>query len=89
MSSYLHYDYKEVKMKIRNLNILFCFRCGWKWIPRKNEIRQCPKCKSAYWDIPKHIKSSIDKNETINNEEHKENKIKLLKQITKQEMNVQ
>ena len=29
-----------------------CERCGHEWIPRK-EPRQCPKCKSAYWDVPK------------------------------------
>ena len=29
-----------------------CERCGHEWIPRKKP-RQCPKCKSAYWDVPK------------------------------------
>lgn len=32
---------------------LVCKRCGHRWIPRKDEIRICPKCKSAYWDIDK------------------------------------
>lgn len=31
----------------------WCNRCGHKWIPRKKNPRICPKCKSAYWDIPK------------------------------------
>ena len=32
---------------------LSCKRCGYKWIPRKVEIRICPKCKSPYWDREK------------------------------------
>jgi predicted Zn-ribbon and HTH transcriptional regulator len=32
------------------LAFLQCKRCGHKWIPRKEDIRQCPKCKSAFWD---------------------------------------
>jgi len=34
---------------------LHCMRCNWDWIPRKkvSEIRQCPKCKTAYWQEPK------------------------------------
>ena len=28
-----------------------CKRCGWRWFPRKDEVRQCPKCKSAWWDV--------------------------------------
>lgn len=30
-----------------------CERCGHEWIPRKNKIRVCPKCKSPYWDVKK------------------------------------
>ena len=41
-------------MKI-NLNKfqIECKRCGHRWIPRKVEIRICPKCKSPYWDKDK------------------------------------
>ena len=35
------------KLKIK------CERCDYKWIPRKEDVRVCPKCKSAYWDVPK------------------------------------
>lgn len=31
--------------------LLFCKRCKHQWIPRKQEIRICPKCKTAYWDV--------------------------------------
>lgn len=30
-----------------------CLRCGWKWFPRKKDGRICPKCKTAYWNVPK------------------------------------
>jgi len=39
-----------MKIKIPELE---CKRCGHKWTPRKMEIRQCPSCKSAYWDVEK------------------------------------
>jgi len=39
-------------MKIR-LPEIECKRCGYKWTPRKTEIRICARCKSAYWDLPK------------------------------------
>ena len=31
-----------------------CERCGHEWVPRTGAVpRVCPKCKSAYWDVPK------------------------------------
>jgi len=30
-----------------------CLRCGHKWIPRKEDVRMCPKCKSPYFDQAK------------------------------------
>ena len=39
-------------MKI-NIPKLHCERCGWNWAPRNEEVRLCPRCKSAYWDIPR------------------------------------
>jgi len=30
-----------------------CKRCGHKWLPRIKDPRQCPKCKTAYWDKEK------------------------------------
>ena len=30
-----------------------CSRCSHSWIPRKKEVRVCPKCKSPYWDKPR------------------------------------
>jgi ribosomal protein L37AE/L43A len=31
-----------------------CLRCEHTWVPRTGEYpRQCPKCRSAYWDRPR------------------------------------
>ena len=32
---------------------LKCERCDHEWWPRKKEIRICPSCKTAYWDVPR------------------------------------
>jgi len=39
-----------MKNKIKKMN---CLRCGHKWIPRKEDVRMCPKCKSPYFDQAK------------------------------------
>lgn len=26
-----------------------CKKCGHKWLPKVEEPRQCPNCKSTYW----------------------------------------
>ena len=31
---------------------LTCRRCLHTWVPRQEEVRICPKCKSAWWDRP-------------------------------------
>lgn len=42
----------NMKLKIKKLK---CLRCGWEWIPRKTDVRQCPnkKCHSNLWNVPK------------------------------------
>ncbi len=45
-------------MKINLPKALKCKRCGKQWIPRKADVRQCPKCKSASWDKPKMPKNA-------------------------------
>jgi len=40
-------------MKNKKRKIYECLRCGWKWFPIKEDVRQCPKCKTAYWNKPK------------------------------------
>lgn len=39
-------------MKVKPVE-LKCLRCGYKWTPRKAEVRICARCKSAYFDTPK------------------------------------
>ena len=41
---------RVVKVKITKLK---CLRCGKVWRPTKEDVRQCPYCKTAYWDLPK------------------------------------
>ena len=36
-------------IKVANLT---CKRCGHTWVPRHEDVRVCPKCKSYYWDKP-------------------------------------
>lgn len=31
----------------------FCLRCGHRWAPRTENVKICPKCKSASWDTTK------------------------------------
>jgi uncharacterized OB-fold protein len=37
-------------MKLR-LPELKCKRCGHVWVPGRAEIFECPKCKSAKWNV--------------------------------------
>ena len=32
------------------VNEVKCLRCGYGWVPRKPDVRICPRCKSAWWD---------------------------------------
>ena len=45
-------------MKMIEIKKLECLRCGHQWVARKEEIRVCPKCHSAYWDKPKKEKKA-------------------------------
>lgn len=29
---------------------LKCLRCGHEWVKRKDDVRVCPKCHSAWWN---------------------------------------
>jgi Zn finger protein HypA/HybF involved in hydrogenase expression len=53
----------SVFMKWEKRPEIRCKRCGKSWRPYKpsKEIRQCPYCKSAYWDVlPDKPKSQPD-----------------------------
>lgn len=55
-----------------NVNTITCKRCGWKWVPRKADVRSCPnpKCRSVYFDREK-------TEETKKSEENKKQKPKM------------
>jgi Zn finger protein HypA/HybF involved in hydrogenase expression len=44
---------------------LQCKRCGHEWIPRKKEVRICPKCSSPYWDVEPIIKKDKNDNKKV------------------------
>lgn len=39
-----------MKLEIKKLH---CERCQHDWVPKQEEVRQCPKCKSPWWDTKK------------------------------------
>ena len=45
-------------MAVIKVNLLKCKRCEYKWMPRKVDIRQCPKCRSTYWNDKKTSKTA-------------------------------
>lgn len=49
-------------MKFPKLPEIRCLRCRHRWKPRTNEVRQCPKCKSAWFDRPKEINGLLKEN---------------------------
>jgi Zn finger protein HypA/HybF involved in hydrogenase expression len=45
-----------------------CKRCNYEWYPRKDEVRTCPKCKSAWWDTDSQKKlKELKKNHSLLN----------------------
>lgn len=40
-------------MKVPLSKKLKCLRCNHEWLPRTEDVRMCPSCKSAFWDKPK------------------------------------
>ena len=38
------------------ISTLTCKHCGHTWIPRQNQVSQCPKCHSRNWDKEPQIK---------------------------------
>ena len=34
---------------MRKIPTLLCHRCQHRWVPRTNNPKLCPKCKSSYW----------------------------------------
>lgn len=32
------------------LLVYICKRCGWEWIPRTEQVKQCPGCRTKLWN---------------------------------------
>lgn len=45
---HIGYNNSMQNMKIK-INRVECKKCGYEWIPRKEIIVGCPKCKSGYY----------------------------------------
>lgn len=43
-----------------DLKKLECKRCQHSWYPTKPDVRLCPSCKSAYWDVPKKEREDVE-----------------------------
>ena len=40
-------------MPLIEVTKLHCEKCGHDWVPRQEDVRICPKCKSARFDRPR------------------------------------
>jgi len=52
-------NYLRKSSKPLKLPTLECKRCGHRWIPRVVVVRICPRCKSAYWNVPRKKRNNI------------------------------
>lgn len=43
-------DIEKIKEEVLNKYGLKCLHCDYKWLPRKNNPKNCPKCKSYNYD---------------------------------------
>jgi hypothetical protein len=47
-------------MKIE-IQTLHCKRCGHEWVPNQSEVRICPHCKSALFDVERLSRQGLPK----------------------------
>ena len=45
--------YRGIAWHVLGWETLTCQRCGYRWLPRKLDVRQCPRCRSVRWDEPR------------------------------------
>jgi Zn finger protein HypA/HybF involved in hydrogenase expression len=45
-----------MKVKIKKL---VCAKCKKEWMPRTEDVRQCPRCKTAYWEKDRRSKNAL------------------------------
>ena len=46
---------KGDKMQVK-VEKLECLRCNYKWVPRNEDVRQCPKCRTTHWETARKVK---------------------------------
>lgn len=46
-------------MKVTLGEKIKCLQCGHEWLPRTDDVRQCPKCQSKFWDVPRDDKAAL------------------------------
>jgi len=46
-------------LKLKSLKTLECKKCGHKWVPRRLQIKMCPRCKSIKWQKGKNVKKEL------------------------------
>lgn len=39
-----------------------CKRCGWRWFPRKEAVKQCPGCRTKLWNKERQVEKNAGKN---------------------------
>lgn len=40
-------------VKVKLIKKIKCKRCNHEWVPRKENVYVCPKCKSPKWNVKK------------------------------------
>lgn len=40
---------KKLKLKTIRVRQAQCCKCGWRWLPKKEQPQQCPKCHDRLW----------------------------------------
>jgi len=49
---------------------LHCLRCGHVWVPNKEDVTVCPRCKNPYWNLPKRKRAGEKDAQSDNQGEH-------------------
>jgi rubrerythrin len=47
LDTYNFYDYDNLMQIIK----LTCGKCGYSWVPRKDNPKECPACKNRNWNM--------------------------------------
>ena len=45
-------EYLKALATVNEITRKQCPKCGHVWVPRKDDVRQCPKCRRPLWGRP-------------------------------------